>query len=320
MSNDCFDSTTNTILLSLLAVINDLQDRFIKHEKQTESKVTLMARKLENIEEKLDTFMKRTVEIEVNTEQMGHVMHKVIDRCKENIQDINCMKAAMSQQECRTENIEKRLIDNKDEIVELKWRSMKTNLIVTGLDYSQDEIPEDKLKSLFKEKLNVDEKIGFVSVHRFGKKGRNGIRPILAKFISTKEKELILRNKHKLKGTNIKIMEQFPREIEQKRKTLYPIAKRAKKEKRKVLLVRDKLFIDGNLHMSNLSPRQCENQNGNSTCHVVTPHYEPEINEQLNMKPGSRLKQQKPSYVFIHDHHHHHDSKHRKHQQNNLIS
>ena len=57
----------NTILDSLLAVINDLQDRFIKHEKQTESKVSSMERKLEDIEGKIDTFIRRTLEIEERT-------------------------------------------------------------------------------------------------------------------------------------------------------------------------------------------------------------------------------------------------------------
>ncbi|CAC5423871.1 unnamed protein product [Mytilus coruscus] len=88
-------------------------------------------------------------------------------------------------------------------------------------------------------------------VHRFGKRDRRGNRPILAKFISTKDKEIVLKNGFKLKGTNFGVQEQFPKEIEQKRKTLYPVAKQARREKRKVLLVRDKLYIDGKLFKPN---------------------------------------------------------------------
>ena len=48
-----------------------------------------------------------------------------------------------------------------------------------------------------------------------------------------------------LKGTNIGISEQFPKEIEDSSKALYPIMKKAKAEGHKTSLIKDKLFING---------------------------------------------------------------------------
>ena len=57
-----------------------------------------------------------------------------------------------------------------------------------------------------------------------------------------------MRNCHKLKGTLISVREQFPVKIEKKRKKLYPILKQAKKDRKKAILIRDKLFIEGELY------------------------------------------------------------------------
>ena len=54
-----------------------------------------------------------------------------------------------------------------------------------------------------------------------------------------------------LKDKPYSINEQFPGIIEEKRKQLYPVAKRFRQAGRKTKLVRDKLFVDGKLHDSN---------------------------------------------------------------------
>ena len=52
----------------------------------------------------------------------------------------------------------------------------------------------------------------------------------------------------KLKGTDISIGEQFPIEIQKRRKELMPALKSAKDRSLKVSLVRDKLYIEGKLY------------------------------------------------------------------------
>jgi uridylate kinase len=59
---------------------------------------------------------------------------------------------------------------------------MKNNLIFTGISYSKFENCEQKLKKILYEELEIEYLVGFGNIHRFGKKGRNGARPIVARF------------------------------------------------------------------------------------------------------------------------------------------
>ncbi|CAG2210694.1 unnamed protein product [Mytilus edulis] len=152
----------------------------------------------------------------------------------------------------------------EDDAIELKWRSMKTNLIFTGIQFQPEENTKDKLNSFIKQKLKIDKRVNF-------------------------DKEIVLKNGYKLKETQFGVKEQFPKEIEQQRKPLYPVAKQARKEKRKVRMVRDKLYIDGDLYKPNTKG------DGNENIHDVlsfiqqrniTQQYERSTNEpQLSQLP-----------------------------------
>lgn len=56
---------------------------------------------------------------------------------------------------------------------------------------------------------------------------------------------------HKFKGTNISVRAQFPVKIKKKKKNLYPVLHQAKIDRKKVVLVRDKLLIEGKLYEPN---------------------------------------------------------------------
>ena len=86
------------------------------------------------------------------------------------------------------------------------------------------------------------------NVHRFGNPGPTGVKPIVAHFLYRKDLELILKHGYRLKGKFYSVNEQFPLEIEKRRKQLYPVLKQAKQEKKRVKLVRDKLYINDCLY------------------------------------------------------------------------
>lgn len=71
-------------------------------------------------------------------------------------------------------------------------------------------------------------------------------RKIVANFLFFRDRKLVcFQAPKKLKGSNIWVNEQFPPEIEEKRKTLYPVMRTARKNGHRVKLVRDSLYIDG---------------------------------------------------------------------------
>ncbi|CAG2223086.1 unnamed protein product [Mytilus edulis] len=57
-----------------------------------------------------------------------------------------------------------------------------------------------------------------------------------------------MKNAYRLHNTRYGIKQQFPKEIEDRRKKLYPIMKEAKYNRRNVKLVRDRLYIDNELY------------------------------------------------------------------------
>lgn len=81
-----------------------------------------------------------------------------------------------------------------------------------------------------------------------GKWNEFSVHPIkiVAKFSYFKDREYIRINAAKrLKGSKVYANEQFPPEIEEKRRKLYPGQRQAKKDNKRVQLVRDVLYIDG---------------------------------------------------------------------------
>ncbi|CAC5397650.1 unnamed protein product [Mytilus coruscus] len=131
---------------------------------------------------------------------------------------------------------------------------MKNNLIFSGLGFQADEQCEEKIQNFVQIELGINYKISFGNVHCFGKKGKNGVRPIVSRFVYRREMEHVLRQTYILKGKPFGICEQFPPEIENRRKELYPIMKDARKSGKKVNLVRDKLYINGKLYLTTPTP------------------------------------------------------------------
>ena len=95
--------------------------------------------------------------------------------------------------------------------------------------------------------MAIDEsnEIEIERAHRLGGKWDDGKpRPIAAKFLRYQDKEYIRKSAYLLKGTKIGIADQFPKEIAEARKKLYPVMKKAKNEGNTVKLIKDKLFIN----------------------------------------------------------------------------
>ena len=82
--------------------------------------------------------------------------------------------------------------------------------------------------------MNTTHPIEFRNVHRFGKRpspANNPPRPLLARFLYYNDLVQVKRARTCLRGKPFGINEQFPMEIEQRRKQLYPIIKEEKQTK-----------------------------------------------------------------------------------------
>lgn len=140
----------------------------------------------------------------------------------------------------------------KESMLDIQSRSMRDNLIFSGIEESAADNPEALVKSFMTTSLKLSKEtvdsIAFARIHRLGKPRGNGPRPIIAKFERYHQKVLVKSKGRELKGTRFGMNDQFPREINERRKVLYPILKRSRAEGKRATISVDKLFIDGQLY------------------------------------------------------------------------
>ena len=155
------------------------------------------------------------------------------------------------------ENEQTKLKSNATEsanaITDLQCRSMRDNLIFTGIEepelsQSEFEDTEKTLCDFLANEMNIGKQIPFHRVHRIGNSTHRNDSPrqIVAKFEHFKDREEVRFAAPKtLKGKPYGVREQFPKVVEDKRKVLYPEMKKARSDSQnKVRLVRDRLYIN----------------------------------------------------------------------------
>ena len=127
----------------------------------------------------------------------------------------------------RSDIIIQRLNEN---IVDLKSRSMRDNIVIKNIDESQHETPDDiekKVIQVFKDVLKIPAeditKINIERIHRIGKQMAGRKRHIVAK-LNGKGKNVVMRNiKNVAKGSYIRITVQLLSETHINRDKLWPI-------------------------------------------------------------------------------------------------
>ena len=116
------------------------------------------------------------------------------------------------------------------------------NLRIDGLDEVENETwekTEEILQNLFDEKIQL-QNLKVEKAHRLGNKEKSNNRTIVAKFSSFKDKQKILSETPKLKGSNININEDYSKETLRIWKVKWKTFKEPKKNGTDALLVYDK--------------------------------------------------------------------------------
>lgn len=140
--------------------------------------------------------------------------------------------------------------EQQSSIYDLESRSVRDNLIFSGIVETPDENWGSPKPFSGKTTMNIDDYITFERIHRMGETNELKTKPrnIVPKFSFFKTTFVRSRAPHKLQNTNIKVNEQFPPEIEERRKRLYLVLRVALQQHSYIRLVIDKFYIDGKLH------------------------------------------------------------------------
>ena len=133
--------------------------------------------------------------------------------------------------------------ENRDKIVDLTDRSMRNNLVFSGIPEHPREDPEDLVQDVICNKLGLPE-ADLERVHRTGIRKHGKPRQIVAKCANFKMKETIRGKASRLRGTDIGVNEQYSKETNTKRHILTPLLKEARQKGQYATLIHDHLIID----------------------------------------------------------------------------
>ena len=191
---------------------------------------------------------------------LGKLQDSVTTLVNDNIQyknEIRCLEKRLRLSEGLIAQLRTKLMQQDEEILDLKCRSMRENVVIRGIDETPGETWNDtreKVVSFVNNKLQVaDFTVNDIDrAHRLGKKSADHSRPIVAKINSADAKSSLFQNVKKLSGEENKkfvIHDQLPPEVQERRKRLMPLFKQSKENKtNKVSWSVDKLIVNGHVH------------------------------------------------------------------------
>lgn len=139
-------------------------------------------------------------------------------------------------------------------LIDVQTRQMAPNVVIHGIPGLENESAsesEAKIVNFMKNDLKIpqDERdaIKIQVAHRFGKPRPGQPRPMVIRV--EKGKDRIFQYVRNLAGTKFSVQQQYPPEILDRRKTLFPIMRNNKLKGKRCKLVADRLYIDGVLYV-----------------------------------------------------------------------
>ncbi|KAK3097086.1 hypothetical protein FSP39_006248 [Pinctada imbricata] len=235
----------------------------IEHQTRTlqevNEKLTRLTTRVERSEEKMTEIENKVIDLDGNLQGCSNLFdglkeksEKVSTDLKELGSRVSCTEVDGRSMTMQMNSLVRRCEEMEEKVKDQQCRSMKYNIIFSGIQESEgNEDCEKIIKEFIAEKLKVEGEIPLVNVHRIGNrsKARRGGRPrsIIAKFLYYKDMQRVKGAGKQLKGTSFGMNEQFPAEVEEVRKKLYPIAKEERRKGKKVVLLRDRLYVEDEL-------------------------------------------------------------------------
>lgn len=257
----------SSVLNNVLTLLNRMDTRLSTIEKNTGKNTTTLKQmndtltsltsRVITVESDVSQIKTRVSDMESSLQGTGNLFDEVkqkTDMLSINVDEVKVKQVDLDEARKTTNRTVKSIQDEnaslQEKLLDMQCRSMKNNLVFTGLLEQRDENCEEKLRSFIYNEMNITHRIEFGNVHRFSKRPtleNDPPRPIVARFLYYNDLVQVKRAGKYLRGKNFGVNEQFPMEIEQRRKQLYPIMKEEKRKKSKVVLVRDRLYVNDEL-------------------------------------------------------------------------
>jgi ribA/ribD-fused uncharacterized protein len=179
--------------------------------------------------------------------------HDVLEaKLDEALMDLNIAKSNISALTKKNEQLTHEIVLLKKKGLVDDNYSRKNNLKFFGIPEMPNESYMDLMNKLATVLRELDLNLANFSVdniHRLPSNG-NGPRPVIVKFCSHLDRQLIWKNTYLLKNSNLKVTvrEHFAPETEKNIRTLLPIRREALRQNLKVRMVSDKLYINQQMY------------------------------------------------------------------------
>lgn len=148
-------------------------------------------------------------------------------------------------------SLKERITQQEQKIKALEKESKNKELIIHGLEENAHENLNQAIINLFRNvmKLNIKEE-ALDKVFRLGQ-NRDTSRPIRLILTTSRDRDLVLSNRKSLRGSNVYISENFPKEVLEVRKSLFPEMKKLRNEGKIAFIKYDKLVVKDKLAQKN---------------------------------------------------------------------
>ncbi|KAL4000606.1 solute carrier family 15, member 5 [Sarotherodon galilaeus] len=212
---------------------------------------------LESIDKRLSSFDARLSLVEILQWEFKSLQES-LEFSQQQVETLAAENATLRESvKCLTENVSQLNRENKkikETVIDLQARGMRDNLVFSGIPESAGEDAETTVKSFIKTNLKLPEdtvkNITFDRVHRIGPMqavaGRP--RPIVGKFGHFKQKEQVKSCGRELKGTDLSVNDQFPKEILERPRVLFPVRCGFIQKGSRAVIAVDRLYVDGQLY------------------------------------------------------------------------
>ena len=225
----------------------------------TVKKIEVNLSKLETRTAKLESFQE-TAASDIEQLKVGQ---DLIEKNQEKAQKATAKKLEALDRKLAELGEKEKLIDSKIEELNtkdlyLEAYSRRENIKFNNIEESspsgsREEDTEEVLRSFMERELGYGDarSVEIQRVHRLGKKRSDGeSRPILARFLRSKDCDKILSFGHRLKGSNFQMFRDLPQELIRRRNLQMETFKKAKQNNIPASFSRaqpDKLYVRGKL-------------------------------------------------------------------------
>ena len=277
---------------------------------QIERTVNMINMKVSDLEVKVNHIEPRVTEVEKSCSFIGREnddRKKELEKARSEIGRLRTECTNM-QSDANVLKVKNAALEAK--VTDLESRSMRDNLLFYGItERGHHENCEGLVKEVCVDTLGLQdaENMTFDRVHRVGTFSKNKVRPIVAKFHYYKERETVRQkayeNSTALKRENLGIGQQWPSEVRETRKALFPIMQREKSKGKEVKLIKDKLYVNDIQYKLTPQERQSQQSAPQTPRYAPPPppSYPPWLSYQNHGPPSQfgYMSQQSPQRPYV---------------------